>query len=56
VFQSDLFLPGGGGATFFEPWSRELRDLVEVNIGGAPTHVGGHGTWGPHSELLAVTD
>jgi hypothetical protein len=51
VFNSDLFIPGGGGGTFSVAWSEQLQDLIDEKIGGEPTLAGGHGSFGPYSEL-----
>jgi glyoxylase-like metal-dependent hydrolase (beta-lactamase superfamily II) len=56
VFNSDLWNPGYGGSAVFPPTASELLDFVDTRIGGTPTQVGGHATFGPYEELAAYVD
>lgn len=53
IFQSDLFTPGNGGAALVPFWAQQLLDAINfwgLNVPGAVI-VGGHGTYGPLTEL-----
>jgi glyoxylase-like metal-dependent hydrolase (beta-lactamase superfamily II) len=54
VFNSDLFLPGAGA--FFVPWAEQLKEFIDEHIGGEPIQAGGHGGFGPYSELAELVE
>lgn len=51
VFQSDLFNPGPGGGAISRLYAQELRDAITPVEATATTIVGGHGSYGPLTEL-----